>query len=78
MHKSVNAWLQIGRYAYSFFESARCHWLLFTKVRFLPLSTKSRVGIGPNVVSGVMISMKSIDMYILHDSSLGVCFSKRS
>ena len=28
--------------------------------------------------SGMIITMKSIDMYILHDSSLGVCFSKRS
>ena len=33
------------------------------------------VGIGHDVVCGVIISMKSIDMYIGHDSSLVVCFS---
>ena len=35
------------------------------------------VGAVVHMVSGV-ISMKSIDMYIHHDSSLVVCFSKRS
>ena len=29
-------------------------------------------------LSGVMISIKSIDVHIGHDSSVGVCFAKRS
>ena len=42
-----------------------------------------RVGIGPDRVlvlglSGVMISIKYIDMHICHESSVGVCFAKRS
>ena len=41
------------------------------------------VGIGRDrglvfVSSGVMISIKSIDVHIGHESSVGVCFAKRS
>ena len=41
------------------------------------------VGIGRDrvlvfVSSGVMISIKSIDLHIGHESSVGVCFAKRS
>ena len=57
--------------------------VVVSKRGFTPFSAKWWVGIGHDVVlvfgfSGVMISMKSIDMYILHDSSLGVCFANRS
>ena len=51
---------------------------------FYPVLRKvGRVGIGHDVVlvfgfSSAIINMKSIDMYILYDSSLGICFSKRS
>ena len=42
-----------------------------------------RVGIARNrvlvfVSSGVIISIKSIDLHIGHESSVGVCFAKRS
>ena len=55
----------------------------FASVVFPPFSARWWFGIGHDVflvfgVSGVMISMKSIDMYISHDGSLGVCFAKRS
>ena len=39
---------------------------------------KCRLGL-PVVLKVIgIVSMKSIDMYILHDISLGVCFAKRS
>ena len=48
----------------------------FCFTRFPP---RSRVGIGRDSFSGfsgVMISIKSIDMHIRHESSVGVCFAK--
>ena len=52
-------------------------------ISFLPVPTEAawRVGIGHDrvlvfVPSGVMISIKSIDRHISHESSVGVCFAK--
>ena len=56
--------------------------LVFFATRFTPVSRKMAGRGGSDIVqvfgfSGVIISIKLINVYISHDSSLGGCFSKR-
>ena len=66
-------------------RSPRVKVVVLPAVSFQPVPTEAdgSVGIGRDRVlvfapSGVMISINSIDRHIGHESSVGVCFAKRS
>ena len=67
-------------------RSPRVKVVVLPAVSFQPVPTEAASGLSvfgrdrvlASVSSGVMISINSIDVHIVHEGSVGVCFAKRS